>query len=60
MDSRQVVLTTPVPADRAGAVVAVLREDISRAVRHGLLTRGESAELIARLSTVVDQAVGPR
>ena len=60
MDSRQMVRTVAVPVDRAGAVVAVLREDISRAVRHGLLTAGESAELIARLTTVVDQAVGPR
>lgn len=60
MDSRRAVRTAPAPADRAGAVVAVLREDISRAVRHGLLTAGESAELIARLTTVVDQAVGSR
>lgn len=60
MDSRQMVRTVAVPVDRAGAVVAVLREDIGRAVRTGLLTAGESAELIARLTTVVDQAVGPR
>jgi hypothetical protein len=48
------------PVDRAGAVVAVLRADIGRAVRHGLLTSSESAELLARLTTVVDQALGPR
>lgn len=54
------VRTGPAPVDRAGAVVAVLRADITRAVRHGLLTHSESAELLARLTTVVDQAIGSR
>lgn len=46
--------------DRVSVLIAVLCADVREAAQHGLITRAESEELLARLAIVVDQAVGGR
>jgi hypothetical protein len=44
--------------DRASVLIAVLCADVRDAAQQGVITQAESEELLARLATVVDQAVG--
>ncbi|MCE0763615.1 hypothetical protein LWC35_11970 [Pseudonocardia kujensis] len=46
--------------DPASVLTAVLCADVREAAELGLITLAESEELLARLATVVDQAVGGR
>lgn len=46
--------------DPVAMLIAALRAEVEAAADKGVITRGESDELLARLTIVVDQAVGGR
>jgi hypothetical protein len=47
----------PLPAEWADHLVALLRSEIDLAERRGVISAGESEQLLARLVLVIDQAL---
>jgi hypothetical protein len=45
------------PAEWADHLVALLRSEIDHAARRGVISAGESEQLLARLVLVIDQAL---
>jgi hypothetical protein len=52
--------TTPLPAEWAEGLVALLQREIRLAARHDVISTEEGNQLLARLVLIIDQALSSR